>query len=111
DELELRATKLKDRNAMLEDMTIKLDNYAKALAKADKEKEEFSTMISDELKRFVIPIIGYCELILDGSLGEIGKKPKEKVEIMLERAWSLQNLVQNILDVRRLDSGILKMNV
>jgi len=111
DELELRATKLKDRNAMLEDMTIKLDNYAKALFKADKDKEEFSAMISDELKRFVIPIIGYCELILDGSLGEIAKKPKEKIEIMLERAWSLQNLVQNIIDVRRLESGMLKMNI
>ena len=111
DELELRATKLKDRNEMLEDMTIKLDNYAKALFKADKDKEEFSAMISDELKRFVIPIIGYCELILDGSLGEIAKKPKEKIEIMLERAWSLQNLVQNIIDVRRLESGMLKMNI
>ena len=111
DELEIRAKKLKLRNDILELMSARLGAQAEALAKADKEKEEFSTMISDELKRFVIPIIGYCELILDGSLGEIGKKPKEKVEIMLERAWSLQNLVQNILDVRRLDSGILKMNV
>jgi len=68
-------------------------------------------MISEELKRFVVPIIGYCELILDGTLGEIGKKATEKVEIMLERAWSLQNLVQKILDVRRLDSGIIKMNM
>jgi signal transduction histidine kinase len=111
DELEIRAKKLKLRNDILELMSARLGAQADALAKADKEKEEFSTMISDELKRFVIPIIGYCELILDGSLGEIGKKPKEKVEIMLERAWSLQNLVQNILDVRRLDSGMLKMNI
>lgn len=111
DELEIRAKKLKERNDMLEVMTAKLDAYAQALFKADKEKEEFSAMISDELKRFVIPIIGYCELILDGSLGEIGKRPEEKVEIMLERAWSLQNLVQNIIDVRRLESGMLKMNL
>lgn len=111
DELEIRAKKLKERNGMLEVMTVRLDAYAQALFKADKEKEEFSAMISDELKRFVIPIIGYCELILDGSLGEISKKPKEKVEIMLERAWSLQNLVQNIIDVRRLESGMLKMNM
>jgi len=111
DELEIRAKKLKERNDTLEVLTAKLDAYAQALFKADKEKEGFSTMISDELKRFVIPIIGYCELILDGSLGEIGKKPMEKVEIMLERAWSLQNLVQNIIDVRRLESGMLKMNM
>ena len=111
DELEIRAKKLKERNETLEVLTAKLDAYSKALFKADKDKEEFSTMISDELKRFVIPIIGYCELILDGSLGEIGKKPLEKVEIMLERAWSLQNLVQNIIDVRRLESGMLKMNL
>jgi signal transduction histidine kinase len=111
DELEIRANKLKNRNEMLEDMTIKLNAYAQALYKADKDKEEFSAMISDELKRFVIPIIGYCELMLDGTLGEIAKKPKEKIEIMLERAWSLQNLVQNIIDVRRLDSGMLKVNM
>jgi signal transduction histidine kinase len=111
DELEIRANKLKDRNEMLEEMTVKLNAYSQALYKADKDKEEFSAMISDELKRFVIPIIGYCELMLDGTLGEIAKKPKEKIEIMLERAWSLQNLVQNIIDVRRLDSGILKMNI
>jgi signal transduction histidine kinase len=111
DELEIRAKKLKERNDTLEVLTARLDAYAQALFKADKEKEGFSTMISDELKRFVIPIIGYCELILDGSLGEIGKKPMEKVEIMLERAWSLQNLVQNIIDVRRLESGMLKMNM
>jgi signal transduction histidine kinase len=110
DELEIRAKKLKERNHTLEVLTARLDAYAQALFKADKEKEAFSTMIADELKRFVIPIIGFCELILDGSLGEIGKRPKEKIEIMLERAWALQNLVQNIIDVRRLESGMLKMN-
>ena len=111
DELEIRAKKLKLRNDILELMSSRLAFQTEQLLKADKDKEEFSAMISDELKRFVIPIIGYCELLLDGSLGEISAKQKEKVEIMLERAWSLQKLVQNILDVRRLEAGMLKMNI
>jgi signal transduction histidine kinase len=92
-------------------MASRLEVQADELRKADKEKEEYALMISHELKTFLVPIIGYSELLLDGTLGELNQTQREKVMIMLERAWSLLYMTQNVLDARMLEAGRLRMSL
>jgi signal transduction histidine kinase len=92
-------------------MASRLEVQADELRKVDKEKEEYALMISHELKTFLVPIIGYSELLLDGTLGELNRTQREKVMIMLERAWSLLYMTQNVLDARMLEAGRLRMSI
>ena len=111
EEIGIRSKRLALKNDILSFMSSRLEVQADELKKADKEKEEFSVMVSHELKTFLVPVIGYSELLLDGTLGEINPGQKDKVKVILERAWSLLYLTQNILEARQLESGKIKMNM
>lgn len=74
----------------------------------EKAKDEFLAMITHELKTPLVPIQGYSELLLDGTLGELTEEQKEKIRIMYESSLSLSQLIQDLLDVRRLELHQLK---
>ncbi len=76
----------------------------------DKAKDEFLAMITHELKTPLVPIQGYSELLLDGTLGELTEEQKEKIRIMYQSSLSLSQLIQDLLDVRRIELGQLKFN-
>ncbi len=82
-----------------------------AIQKTNIEKEEFAAMVSHELKTPLIPISGYAELFLDGSLGEITPEQKEKLHIIYENSIRLTNLIQDILDARKIELGKLKLDL
>jgi signal transduction histidine kinase len=81
------------------------------LRQIDKDKEEFAAMISHELKTPLIPISGYAELFLDGSLGNITTVQKEKMHIIYENSIRLTGLIQDILDARKIELGKLKLDM
>ena len=73
------------------------------------EKEEFSSMISHELKTPLTPIRGYCEIIL-GMLKD--KKEDQEVIDCINKidfnASLLENFISDLLDAQKLD--MKKMN-
>ncbi|MFQ5970308.1 MAG: sensor histidine kinase [Nitrososphaerales archaeon] len=69
----------------------------------DKAKDEFLAMITHELKTPLVPIQGYSELLLDGTLGQLTHEQNEKIRIINESSLSLTQLIQDLLDVRRLE--------
>jgi signal transduction histidine kinase len=73
------------------------------LRQVDKEKEEFSAMVTHELKTPLIPVSGYAELFLDGSLGNMTEIQKEKMQVIYENSIRLSTLIQDILDVRKIE--------
>ena len=76
----------------------------------DKAKDEFLAMITHELKTPLVPIQGYSELLLDGTLGQLTEEQKEKIGVMYQSSLSLSQLIQDLLDVRRLELHRLKFN-
>ncbi len=83
----------------------------KELRKIDKAKDEFSSMITHELKTPLIPIIGYSDLLLDGTLGEVAENQKEKIQIMRQSARRLSQLIQDILDAHKLELGKMRFEM
>jgi signal transduction histidine kinase len=100
-------------NVMLDSLKKKefLERKTKSLEYMDKEKEEFSAMISHELKTPLIPIRGYAELFLDGSLGNLTKEQKETMQVIYDNSIRLMNLIQNLLDVRKIELKRLKLDI
>jgi signal transduction histidine kinase len=82
-----------------------------AIQKTDVEKEEFAAMVSHELKTPLIPIAGYAELFLDGSLGNMTEEQKEKMHVIYENSLRLSSLIQDILDARKIELGKLKLDM
>ena len=68
-------------------------------------EENFITMISHQLRSPLVAIIQYFEVIMGGMAGEVSGKLKEIMEKSKLRLDGLLNLIDDWLDVARLDSG------
>ncbi len=98
-------------NDMVDSMKLSTKLETDRLLQIDKDKEEFAAMVSHELKTPLIPISGYAELFLDGSMGNITPIQKEKLQIMYENSIRLTTLIQDILDARKIELGKLKLDI
>ncbi len=101
-------TKLNEEISVI---NVKLRKQAEELRHLDHNKEEFSSMVAHELKTPLVPILLYCELLLDERLGNLTPKQKEKIKIMYDSAKSLSELVQDVLDVHRLELGRIRFEI
>lgn len=109
--VEKKTTELQKTNDDLIKIASQLAAQEVKLRESDVEKEEFSAMITHELKTPLVPIVGYSELLLDGTLGELNDKQKKKIQIMHSSAVSLSRLISDLLDVRKLELGKMKFEM
>jgi PAS domain S-box-containing protein len=75
----------------------------------DKMKTEFISTVSHELRTPLTSIKGYVDLILDGEAGEINEIQSEFLEIVKQNNDRLVELINDLLDVSRMESGRVKM--
>jgi len=87
----------------VKERTKELQKAYKELRVLDKAKTEFTMLASHELKSPLVPIMGYSELMLKGELGKLSKIQKEKIQIMLNNTKSLQDRINEMLDVSKLE--------
>jgi len=82
-----------------------------ALKNAKKQKDEFISMITHELKTPLTPIIGFCQALLDREiLGTLSPKQQDAVETISKNANRLQSIIGDLLDSHRLDFNKIKFN-
>ena len=79
--------------------------------KSELLKEEFSSMVTHELKTPLTPIKGYCEMLKDESFGTLTKDQLDYVEKIDSSAASLQRLIGDLLDVQKLDMKRMQFNI
>ena len=81
----------------------------KEIEQASEHKDEFSAMISHELKTPLVPIIGYCKMLTKKDLiGSLNKEQHEAVEAITRNVKRLERLIVDILDARKLDLNKMK---
>ena len=73
--------------------------------KVNRLKAEFLANVSHELRTPIHAIIGYTELLLDGVYGTATDEQEEAVRFIRESAQDLLDLVNNLLDLSRIESG------
>lgn len=83
---------------------------AKKLKEVEQLKDEFISMASHELRTPITSLRGYLSMLSEGSLGELPGLAKEKVNMMLGSADRLNELVEDLLNVSRIEQGRLSIN-
>lgn len=95
--------RLKDRSAELEHLSFEL-------ARANRAKSEFLANVSHELRTPLAAIVGFVDLLQDGSYGELGPRMVGPVERIQASAGHLQALVDQVLDLAKLSAGRLEVH-
>ncbi|HUI05474.1 MAG TPA: hybrid sensor histidine kinase/response regulator [Verrucomicrobiae bacterium] len=75
------------------------------LENVNRLKAEFLANCSHELRTPIHAIIGYAELLLDSVYGPMTDEQEQTVRFIHESAQDLLDLVNNLLDLSRIESG------
>ena len=76
----------------------------------DRLKSEFVATVSHELRTPMTPIKGYVEFLLMGGAGELNPQQLEFVSVIKTNIDRLSILVNDLLDVSRIESGKVALN-
>ncbi len=77
--------------------------------RVDKMKNEFISTVSHELRTPLTSIRGSLGLLSGGALGKIPNKAKEMISVACNNTERLLLLINDILDIQKLESGELEM--
>src|SRR5207237_1216183 len=78
---------------------------------ANHAKSEFLATISHELRTPLHVILGYTDLILEESFGNLGEEQAHPLRRIHSNAKELLDLITAVLDVSRLEAGRLPMAI
>ncbi|HEY1293716.1 MAG TPA: response regulator [Chloroflexota bacterium] len=77
----------------------------------DRMKTEFVSQVSHELRTPLTAIKGFTELLLDGDAGEVNEEQQEYLDIVKSNVDRLVALINDLLDISRIESGRIKLEV
>lgn len=98
---------LEELESALEEITRK----AEKLGTESDLKTQFIFNVSHELKTPLTNINGYSRLLLSGNFGELNEDQSATVKTIIAQADRLMQLIQQILDVAKLSSGKIKLDL
>jgi signal transduction histidine kinase len=84
------------------------------LLATEKAKEEFISMVSHELKTPLVPLKGYAQMLLRPKFmggAEVNERQKNAINAMNRNIEKLQALVDDVMDVYKLDMGKLRFSM
>jgi signal transduction histidine kinase len=82
-----------------------------SLRGASRLKSEFIGTMSHELRSPLNVVIGYVDLLLDEDMGPISAEQREALERVRQHALQLLDLIQEALDINRLEAGLLPLDL
>jgi protein-histidine pros-kinase len=82
-----------------------LEDKNRRVQEATRLKSEFLADMSHELRTPLNSIIGFSELLHDGRVGDVSARQKEYVGDVLTSARHLLQLINDVLDLSKVESG------
>jgi signal transduction histidine kinase len=80
-------------------------------AELDRIKDEFISTVSHELRTPMTSIKGYTDLLVNNKVGELNEMQRHFVSVIKSNADRLAALVDDILDISRIDSNQIKLDL
>ncbi|MDH5757435.1 MAG: hybrid sensor histidine kinase/response regulator, partial [Nitrospinota bacterium] len=89
----------------------RLENSNKELIQLCQMKDEFLSMVSHDIRTPLNSIVGFADFLLEAKMGELNEKQARMVDVIKKSARTQLSLVENLLEVARLNSGrvVLKL--
>lgn len=120
-EAEKRELELEHRTSMLEaearsaakltQMNDELHRRQVALEQAMGARNRFYASMSHELRTPINAVIGYSTLMLDNIYGPLNAKQKEGLQRTLKAARHLLELVNDVLDLSKIEAGKIELSL
>lgn len=110
DEMLQLTRELEDTNRGVVALYAELDQKADDLRRADELKSRFLSNMSHEFRTPLSSIRGLGRLLLSGEDGELNAEQKKQVQYIMKSAESLADLVNDLLDLAKIESGRIDLN-
>jgi len=105
--LEIR---VRERTAELADVNRQLELRNKEVEHANRMKSEFLARMSHELRTPLNSIVGFSDILAEESKGPLNNKQKRFVNHVSAGARHLLQLINDILDVSKIEAGKIEFN-
>lgn len=92
----------------LEKTNASLEAANERLKELDQLKSEFVSLATHQIRGPITAIKGYASMLLEGDYGAVPEVCKKPVETILQSSSSLAGIVQDFLDVSRIEQGKMK---
>jgi len=99
-----------DAFALVENLTVELEEINIELTRKDKIKDEFLANTSHELRTPLSGIIGLTESLQSGAVAALSPQGKDTLAMIVSSARRLDCLVNDILDLSRLKNRDIQLN-
>lgn len=86
-------------------------NELQALREADRLKDEFMAVVSHELRTPLTAITGYADILLRKLSGPLNDRQERQVSGVRDAARRLLALINDLLDVSKLEAGTLELHL
>jgi two-component system, NarL family, sensor histidine kinase BarA len=100
---------VRDSYRELQEKNARLQEAVDRLRELDRLKSNFLATVSHELRTPLTSIIGYSEMLAEGIAGELEGEQKEFVQTIREKGEQLLQLIMNLLDLSKLESGTMSV--
>ena len=96
---------------MVRERTRELEEARKIAEDANKAKSEFLSNMSHELRTPLNSIIGFSEVMKDGSTGELAPDQQAYIKDIWESGRHLLRIINNILDLSKIEAGMMELEL
>jgi signal transduction histidine kinase len=103
--VEERTAELRERNRALLQANDELRFARREAEEATQLKSQFLAAMSHELRTPLSSIMGYSQLLLAGTSGALEDKQSDKVDRIFKSAQSLLVLINDLLDLAKIEAG------
>jgi signal transduction histidine kinase/CheY-like chemotaxis protein len=111
DDLAKSHRELQDSHSGVLALHRELDDRAEALSRSSEIKSRVVSSVSHEFRTPLHSILGLTQLLLDGSDGALGDEQKKQVRFVRESAEELMALVNDLLDLSKIEAGKASLRV
>ncbi|MDP2234580.1 MAG: ATP-binding protein, partial [Actinomycetota bacterium] len=98
-------------NAEVTAANLQVESINTQLAKASRAKSDFLASMSHELRTPLNSILGFTGILLQGLAGPINKEQHKQLEMVNHSGLHLLALVNDILDLERVESGAVELRL
>jgi len=111
EELEEKANLLEEQKERLETAKMEIENKARELEVTNKYKSEFLANMSHELRTPLNSILILAQILSENKNKALGEKEVEFVRNIYNSGTDLLNLINEILDLSKVESGKIELEI